>query len=81
MNEDKKRLIMTICMVIAIVILGIFVYVESSNQAKLIQLLDECDYDRICQSCGYERLYGLPTITNKTVQPSLTEIAESTSVS
>lgn len=68
MNEDQKRTIVTIAMVVCVIILGFFVYEELSNQRALIELLDECDYDHICDVCISERIYGVPAVTNDSPQ-------------
>ena len=59
MNDNQKKTIMVIAMIICVMILGTFVAIELGNQAKLISLLESCNYTKICDACISERLYGI----------------------
>ena len=47
----KKQIFMMVSMGIAIAILGVFVYIETKNQAAIIELMKRCDIQEICSKC------------------------------
>lgn len=51
MPKMQKEIIMAVVMMLCIAILGYFVYIETGNQAKIIELLKTCDYTEICKTC------------------------------
>ena len=57
MDRQKQVMIM---MAVAVIILGIFVFIEVSNQQALINLLKICDYNKIGECYLNEHLYGIP---------------------